>query len=457
LSKHGCFIIREKLIRAAAYLRGSSLGPVVIRSIAASSLVQMGAILAALVGSIQLARGLGVKGYGEYGIAMAVITLAGIPAELGIPKLVLRETAAAAALKDWATFFGVLRWADRTCWRVSAILAFGITVGSMLILGAQKSTVVTAILLGVPIIPFLAMAKIRGAALQGLQFLVLGQIPQTLLRPVLLSIMLFILYLARRFPSASGAMALNSATALTALIINHIWLRRKKSPENAPVVPAQGRRWLKSSFPMALSDGMLQLQAQLSILAVGLLASAEDVGLFRIAVSIVTFMVAPVVLLNVATLPVYSRLFVQRDMTRFQRLCTRSTQLQFTAILLISLPLLVDGRAILGFIFGEAYRGAFAPMAVSFGGFLFSAACGPNSELLNMTGHERRVTRAMAIGLITNLVTMPLLVRLFGVAGAALSLSIGTIAWNLVASRDAFRLLHVNTTLAPIAVHRGEC
>lgn len=436
--------------RVAAYLRGSNLGPVVIRSVAASSVVQVAAILAAFVVSIQLARGLGVEGYGEYGIAMAVITLAAIPAEFGVPKLVLREASAAAALKEWPKFFGVLRWADSTSLRISAMLAVAIAVGSAAILGSGKSSVVMAILFGVPIIPLLALAKIRGAALQALHFLVLGQIPQTLLRPVILSLLLLASYLVLRSPTAAEAMAFNSATALVALTLNHLWLRRREPHERPTSITRDGRRWLASSFRMALSDGMLQLQAQLSILMVGMLAGARDVGLFRIAISIVTFMVAPVVLLNVVVLPIYSRLYAEKDMGRVQRLCTRSTQVQFTAILIISLPLLLAGREILAFVFGQGYRGAYSPMAISFIGFLFSAACGANSELLNMTGHERRVTRAMSIGLVVNLVTMPILTSFFGLAGAALSLAAGTIAWNLIATTDAFRILHVNTTLAPI-------
>lgn len=442
------------MVRAASYLRGSNLGSVIIRSVAASSAVQIAAIIAVFVSSVQLARGLGVRGYGEYGIAMAIVTLGGIPAELGIPKLVLRETAAATTLRDWPRFFGVLRWADRTCLRVSAVLVVAIIIGSTAVLGTKNAAMMRAIALGIPIIPLLAMARIQGAALQGLQFVVLGQLAQTLFRPLLLALTLFVLYIAERFPSAAGAMALNSVTALVALVVNFIWLKKREPDRKEVTVIQDGRRWLRSSFPMALSEGMLQLQAQLSILMVGVFVGPHDVGLFRIAVSVVTFMVAPVVLLGAVTLPIYSRLYVEKDMDRLQRLCTRSTQLQFTAIFIISLPLLLDGGDILGFVFGQAYRGAFAPMAISSIGFLVSAACGANSELLNMTGHERRVTRAMSIGLITNVVTMPLFVPLFGVGGAALSLSIGTVAWNVIATADAFKLLHVNTTLIPLAVPR---
>jgi len=455
VSNHdGRFAIRDRVVRAASYLRGSNLGSVIIRSVAASSAVQIAAIIAVFVSSVQLARGLGVRGYGEYGIAMAIVTLGGIPAELGIPKLVLRETAAATTLRDWPRFFGVLRWADRTCLRVSAVLVVAIIIGSTAVLGTKNAAMMRAIALGIPIIPLLAMARIQGAALQGLQFVVLGQLAQTLFRPLLLALTLFVLYIAERFPSAAGAMALNSVTALVALVVNFIWLKKREPDRKEVTVIQDGRRWLRSSFPMALSEGMLQLQAQLSILMVGVFVGPHDVGLFRIAVSVVTFMVAPVVLLGAVTLPIYSRLYVEKDMDRLQRLCTRSTQLQFTAIFIISLPLLLDGGDILGFVFGQAYRGAFAPMAISSIGFLVSAACGANSELLNMTGHERRVTRAMSIGLITNVVTMPLFVPLFGVGGAALSLSIGTVAWNVIATADAFKLLHVNTTLIPLAVPR---
>src|SRR5690606_42064816 len=56
---------------------------------------------------------LGTDGYGTYGLAMSVIALLMIPTEFGLPILVVRETAASVAGREWAKFRGLLRWSAR--------------------------------------------------------------------------------------------------------------------------------------------------------------------------------------------------------------------------------------------------------------------------------------------------------------------------------------------------------
>jgi O-antigen/teichoic acid export membrane protein len=250
-------------------------------------------------------------------------------------------------------------------------------------------------------------------------------------------------------------MALNSVTAAAAFAITYLLLRTRQPPRKAGSLASDGRRWLASSIPMALSDGMYLIQGQLSVLLLGILASPTEVGLFRTAVASATIVTTPAIVLNLVTLPVYSRLFAEKDMSRLRRLATRAAQMQFFVMLLISLPLLIDGAEILGIVFGRDYSAAAPILTIALAGFLFSAGCGANGALLNMTGYERRITRAMSAGLIVNLATMPLFVSIFGVVGAALSLAIGTVAWNLIATFDALRLLRVNTTIVPLIHNRS--
>ena len=106
--------IRKHISRASTYVTGAGLGPLLVRSVTGTAAVRLSAMVASFAVGVQLARVLGVSGYGYYGMAVAVITLAGIPGEMGLPRLVTREVAAAKARGDLAVLFGVLRWADRT-------------------------------------------------------------------------------------------------------------------------------------------------------------------------------------------------------------------------------------------------------------------------------------------------------------------------------------------------------
>jgi O-antigen/teichoic acid export membrane protein len=191
---------------------------------------------------------------------------------MGLPRLVTREVAAAKARGDMAVLFGVLRWADRTAWRISGLMAVGVLVAGFVIARQNTSVLVVAILCGVPMIPLLALARIRGGALQGLHYIVLGQIPDTLLRPILLSSLILIVSLTSLPFGPAYAMALNSFTAAVVFLVAFVVLR-KRLPEGRPAKVAKaGRRWLASSIPMALTDGMRILQSELSVLLLGFLA-----------------------------------------------------------------------------------------------------------------------------------------------------------------------------------------
>ena len=63
--------------------------------------------------AIVLARALGPEGYGVYSFALAIVMLAAIPAQVGVPQLVVRETAKAQAKEDWGLMRGLWRWANR--------------------------------------------------------------------------------------------------------------------------------------------------------------------------------------------------------------------------------------------------------------------------------------------------------------------------------------------------------
>ncbi|HET9337241.1 MAG TPA: oligosaccharide flippase family protein, partial [Sphingomicrobium sp.] len=407
-------------------------------------------MLAGFVVGILLARGLGVEGYGQYGIAMAVITIAGVPGELGLPRLVMRETAAAHARKDWPIFFGVIRWADSTSLAISLPIVALIAVCALLFAGGPASSLGAAIMWGAPVIPLFALAKIRAGALQGLNKVVLGQTATILLRPLLLGLLLLGFFALTGRITPQAAMALNAVTAACALAAGFILLK-KNAPAEAPTQLAkESRQWLRSTIPLSLTEGIRVVQAQLTILLLGLFAASAEVGWFRVAASTTTALVAPMVVINLVVAPLISRLHAEGDRARLQTMLTHAAQAQFAGVLVLALPLLVAGEPILAFIFGDEYVPAAGPLRLLLAVQLFSAALGLNTQLLNMTRHERRVTRAMAIALGLNVVAVVALAPNWGMYGAAAAYVISMAAWNLLSWRDARRLVGIETSLVPV-------
>jgi O-antigen/teichoic acid export membrane protein len=149
------------------------------------------------------------------------------------------------------------------------------------------------------------------------------------------------------------------------------------------------------------------------------------------------------------TLPLISGLNAQEDRRRLQMLLTRSAQVQFGGVLLLSLPLFVAPEPILVLVYGQQYAAAADVLRIILLGQLVTTGFGLNAAVLNMTHYERRVTRALGIGLVLNIVGIALLVPAFGMVGAAVGYVLSMLAWNVATWLDARRLIGMDTSFLP--------
>lgn len=444
-------ILHRQIHRARKLIGGTGLGSVLVRSVAGTGAVRIGAMLASFLVGVQLARGLGVEGYGYYGLALSIVTIAGLPGELGLSRLVTRETAAASATNNPPHLFGVLRWANRTGLAMSTVAMLAVVAAAIIAINRGSPELGLALLLGAPVIPLMTLARVNGGALQGLHHIVRGQIPQNLLRPLFLSMLLFGVVLAGVSLQPPLAMALNALTALLALFITFVWLRQRLPPPPRVAVEnvSGGRRWFSSMVPMALTEGMRVLQVELSILLIGLVAAPAAVGLFRIANVTATTAAAAVGVVNRVAFPVVARLHAEQDAAGLQKAVTGLAWAGFAGVVLLSLPLLLAAEPLLRLVFGASYGPAATALRILAVGQMFNGAFGPNVALLNMTHHERRVTRAMGIALVLNIILVPILMARWGIEGAALGLVASLLCWNVLTWLDARRLLGVETSILP--------
>jgi O-antigen/teichoic acid export membrane protein len=189
------------------------------------------------------------------------------------------------------------------------------------------------------------------------------------------------------------------------------------------------------------------LQPEVSMLLVGLITAPAVVGLLRIANTTAQTAAAATVVLSHVAMPIMARLHVQGDRERLQKTVTGVAQAQFASVFLVSLPLLLFPGPLISLAFGQAFAPAANALRIIMAGQIANAAFGPNVWVLNMTNHERRVARAMAIALGVTVVSVPLLTLKWGIVGAATGLLASMLCWNVIAWRDAQRLLRVETSI----------
>ena len=428
------------------------MGAFLIRSLAGTGAVRISAMIASFAVGVQLARGLGVDGYGYYGIALAVVTIGGIPSQLGIPKVVTREIA--AAKNDYSQIFGVLCWGRRVCLAMSLFVSVAVAAAGLIVIHLDDAAIGTAMIVGSPMIVFLALARLQGGGLQGLHHIVRGQVPANLMQPLVLSILIFAASILGLHLDAPLAMGLNSVSCLAVFLVADRWLWQRL-PERVPANLVHGsRRWIASAVPLALADSMRVLQGELTVLLLGLLGNPALVGLFRIANITAMNAAAPIRVAGHVALPVIARLHSEQEHERLQRAVSGLAWSGFIGVCLLSLPLFLFAGPLIRFVFGAAFVPATDALRILVFGQILNSAFGPNAILLNMTHHEKRTTRAMAVAAVLNLILVPLFAHFWGVTGAAVGMVASLVCWNVQTWIDGRRLLGVETSIMNQALIR---
>jgi len=142
----------------------------------------------AFIVSMILARVLGTIGLGTYAYAITWANLLSIPATLGIDQLIVREIAIYRGKSDWELMGGLLRWSNYIVLGTSLVLTLIATAVIWVIQGSFNQ-VVLAVLLAMTSIPLASLRNLRLGAMRGLDRIVLGQIPDSLLTPMIMIIL----------------------------------------------------------------------------------------------------------------------------------------------------------------------------------------------------------------------------------------------------------------------------
>ncbi|MCO5054646.1 oligosaccharide flippase family protein [Thermomonas sp.] len=403
-----------------------------------------------LVG-VQLARGLGVENYGIYGVAVSLVSLLGVPTEFGLPQLVTREVAARRARGAWSEIPGVHKWAVRTIFIISAITAALALLWTGWRSRGGWSVLETTVAVGLCMIPFVAIGKVQGGTLRGLHEIVKGQIPDSLVRPAAYSILLFFLFLFTHKFSPVQAMGAGVVSTICACIVGAFMLRGRLL-QNDVFLPSQGtiRGWYGSALPMALTRGMRVLQGNVVIVILGMMVSTRDVGLFRIASSILVMVGAPVAVFTLVAAPIITDLYSRAEIARLQKVLAWVSFGMVVATAILVIPFFLFGAYLLGRIFGQEYSGASGVLMILCLGALFTASAGTAGTLLTMTKYEKLVTRATALFIAVLCFTVPVFTYLYSIHGAAFASVLSITFWRYLLVHDCKKFLGLDTTMRPL-------
>lgn len=417
-----------------------------LRGGAVTLVLRVGSLLLAALSSIIFARAMGAEGFGTYAVILAVLSLIGLPTQMGIPTIVLRETSVHGTREDWGRVRAVWWWATRRI-LLTTPLALGLGLGLAYWLGPQGTF--GLLLIGAPLVPLLALGLVRGSAMRALNFVALAQIPTTIVKPGLTVVFVAIAWLALDM-TISPELALWFTTAATALsFLLGVWLLYRFQPAALRAAPttAPDPGWNRSIWPLAGLGAIQVIGPQLALLILGHFGTMAEVGYFKIAQSAASLAVVGLGVVSLVIGPQIARLHSRGEVDRLQSLVARGAAISLAAVILPAAILILAGEPLIRLLYGPDFAAAYPVLMILMIGQGANAFFGAVTALLVMIGNETATLVGIGIGTAVNLGCALLLVPTHGAIGAAIASTAAMIVWNVILWAIARRLTGIDTTV----------
>lgn len=418
-----------------------------IRGTAGVFILQIFATGLGFVTNVLLARFLGATEYGVYTYVFAWLGLLTVLSMFGFGFLLVREIASYLTRSDMGLVNGLLRWAGARSFLLSLLVAIIVVIFSWLFREYLNSEMFPAFWLAMIILPFLTIMTLSDQAMQGFKRVVLGRVPQVLIRTPLFIILLIIAYLLN--PQALNAVRAVglSFIAIAAAFVVGLWLLYGILPQ--PVLSAvpeyQQRMWIHSALPLLLAAGMFELNTRTPTIMLGILVGPKETGIFTVAVLITALIGFIFIAANAALGPIISSLYTSGEMLRLQKIVTRSARVTFV-IAFVMVLVIIALRGWILLLFGQEFQQSGTAIIILSIGQLFNVASGSVGILLVMTGYEKNTLIAIAISSVVTIVLSTLLIPRWGIEGAALATTVSMMIWNIILIYQVNRLLGINST-----------
>jgi O-antigen/teichoic acid export membrane protein len=203
--------------------------------------------------------------------------------------------------------------------------------------------------------------------------------------------------------------------------------------------------WARRGAPLAVMGAVAQVDAQLAVVAVGVLRGPRDAGLFAAAAQ-ATFLFA---LARAAAarplLPLLARWHADGAREALQGGLTRGTRWVLAATVAAGVLLCAFAGPIMG-LFGAGFSAAAPTLRVLVLANIVNAWVAFNATTLTATGHGRALAGAATASLAVNLALLAILVPRLGVVGAAVATLASTSARNMLNSTSVRRRIGVRTS-----------
>lgn len=430
-------------------VKGNSLKSHLIRGGIGNVIIRAIYSLITFLISILLTRFMGASVFGVFSYFTSVLAVLSIPSQLGMPLLIIRETAQALELKLWGKIKGLWQWSAWLALLMSILFAIGsytvVFIARIPLTVDQQGSMEWGLIL----LPLLGICALVGAAFRGINEVNLSQFPERLFLPGIFALLIVVAhYFGKAAITSTEAFRLQVIAAAIASIGGLILLYFK-TPK--PVIKAapeyESKKWLPSAIVLALNSGIQAINKQLSVIILGLFVVSSEVGVYRIAVQMALLVDIGFNVINPVIAPQFARLYLLKDQRRLQLLATKSARIVLLFNLVITVAFVLFGKQFLLIVYGKEFIPAYTSLLILLVGQLVNSLAGSIGYLMNMTGFEGTNTMVRIVATVINIGLNFLLTPFFGAIGAAIGTSVSIIVWNVWLCIEGIKRVGINSSV----------
>lgn len=397
-----------------------------------------------MVNSIILARGLEVDGYGKYILAITTVHVLTVPAAFGLPTLITRYFTQFDTQKE----FGKMK---TLFYRANLLVLGHVGLLFLVFLGVDRfqpedwgSEWRDLSLIGLGMLTFILLSLLRAAALRGLRFVVLGLLPELLLRNIFLLAGLAYCWFYEISLNPTKAMLVHSIAVVLAFVLGAMVLHRKvRSIWGGISLTSIGNQWYRESFTYAMIGSIQMAKSRIVTYLLAIFAGVEAVAIFDIAKRFGSMIAKVTEAIHSGVAPFIAYHYSSGKIRSIQLISDRVSSLNTILAVPGFLLLLLLGSQFLQYFFGQEYDSAYLPMIIVAIACLFDAFSGPLAPLINMTGHQAYFGKNQLVftGVLVA-IAFPLIIQL-GVIGAALTFGVVLFLQNITLIRYVQRAIGI--------------
>ena len=402
-------------------------------------------VVLGLLNQIILARLLGASGVGEILLVLSVINVSARFSKFGLDGAMMRFIPMYQEKNDAAKIKGTIFFALKFSLSLSFVFVFFIIYFSQYISsnifhveGLSRLLMIVAIAL-----PANVIRSVIGGVLKGYRETFKALLPECVILPFT-RIVIFLLLILNEI-SVVYAIAAFVLGEFLALIISIVFILSSLSKIRHVKHETENSKVLGVASTMIFTNLTMIIYMQASLWVISYYLSTEAVGIYGVVYRLVR--VVSFALMSFATIvpPLISASYTLNDHSELRRLIGESSRWILTLAMPIILFLILEGKFILEYAYGEKFAAGYSVLLILCLGQLINAGSGLVGMVMQMTGGHKALMRITLFWGVVSILLNIMLVQSIGIEGAAFSTAFCLAMVNIVSVIVVYKKISILT------------